>query len=118
MEGWRTRLVGVQVAFREDDENDELEMQMALDQLQSFIDLEPSPKRRAGGSTSRKSPNIERAMIAMDNQMYLDYFVDPPIWGPRFFAADIVCGDPCLIQFWKRCVHGILTSCNGGMLMV
>jgi hypothetical protein len=24
-------------------------------------------------------------MIAMDNQMYLDYFVDPPIWGPSFF---------------------------------
>jgi hypothetical protein len=78
-------LASAQVAFREDEEDDELEMQMALDQLQSFIDLEPAPKRRAGGSISRNSPNIERARIAMDNQMYLDYFADPPIWGPSFF---------------------------------
>ena len=85
MEGWRARLASAQVAFREDEEDDELEMQMALDQLQSFIDLKPTPKRRAGGSISRKSPNIERARIAIDNQMYLDYFVDPPIWGPSFF---------------------------------
>jgi hypothetical protein len=31
---------------------------MALDQLQSFIDLEPTPKRQAGGLISGKSPNI------------------------------------------------------------
>ena len=37
MEGWRARLASAQVAFREDEEDDELEMQMALDQLQSFI---------------------------------------------------------------------------------
>jgi len=85
MEGWRARLASAQVAFREDEEDDELEMQMALDQLQSFIDLEPAPKRHHGGSISGKSPNIERARIAMDNQMYLDYFADPPIWGPSFF---------------------------------
>jgi hypothetical protein len=78
-------LASAQVAFRKDEEDDELEMQMALDQLQSFIDLEPAPKRRAGGSISRNSPNIERARIAMDNQMYLDYFADPPIWVPSFF---------------------------------
>ena len=85
MEGWRARLASAQVAFREDEEDDELEMQMALDQLQSFIDLEPTPKRRAGGSIFGRSPNIERARIAMDNQMYLDYFAEPPIWGPSFF---------------------------------
>ena len=33
----------------------------------------------------KKSPTIERAKIAMDNQMYLDYFADPPIRGPSFF---------------------------------
>ena len=44
MEEWRARLAGVQVAFMEDEEDDELEMQMALDHLQSFIDLEPAPK--------------------------------------------------------------------------
>jgi hypothetical protein len=90
MEEWRARLVRAQVAFREDEEDDELEMQMALDQLQSFSDLEPASKRRAGGSISGKSPNIERARIAMDNQMYLDYFADPPIWGPSFSDASIV----------------------------
>ena len=84
MEEWRVRLTGAHVAFRKDEEDDELEMQMALDQLQSFIDLELTPKRRASGSISGKSPNIERAMIAMDNHMYLDYFVDPPIWIPSF----------------------------------
>ena len=40
MEGWRARLAGALVAFREDEEDDELEIQMALYQLQSFIDLE------------------------------------------------------------------------------
>jgi hypothetical protein len=84
MKKWRVRLAGAYVAFRED-EDDELEMQMAFDQLQSFIDLELASKRRADGSISGKSPNIERAMIAMDNQMYLDYFVHPPIWGPSYF---------------------------------
>ena len=84
MEEWRARLAGAQVAFWEDEEDNELEMQMVLDQLQSFIDLEPAPKRRAGGSISGKSPNIERTRIAMDNHMYLDYFTDPPIWGPSF----------------------------------
>ena len=44
-----------------------------------------APKRRAGGSISGKSSNIETTMIAMVNQMYLDYFTDPPIWGPNFF---------------------------------
>ena len=33
MEEWRARLAGAHVAFREDEEDDELEMQMALDQL-------------------------------------------------------------------------------------
>ena len=44
-----------------------------------------APKRRAGGSISGKSSNIETTMIAMVNQMYLDYFTDLPIWGSNFF---------------------------------
>ena len=68
-----------------DEEEDELEMQMALDQLQSFIDEEPEPRRVAGGSSLGKTPNIERLRVVMDRQMYVDYFADPPIWGPSFF---------------------------------
>ena len=90
MEKWRARLAGAQVAFREDEEDDELEMRMALDQLQSFIDFKPASKRRAGGSISGKSPNIERVRIAMDNQMYLDYFTNPPIWYLIFSDSGIL----------------------------
>lgn len=85
MEEWRARLAGAREALMEDDDESELEMQMALDQLQEFIDFEVEPRRRAGGSRIGKSPNIERARVAMDNQMYLDYFADPPIWGPSVF---------------------------------
>lgn len=46
--------------------------------------------RWAGGSISKKSPTIERAKIAMDNQMYLDYFADPPIRSLVFFDVGIV----------------------------
>ena len=85
MEAWRSRLASAQEALLVDEEEDELEMQMALDRLQSLIDVEPEPKERAGGSSSRKSPNAERLRVVMDRQMYMDYFADPPLWGSCFF---------------------------------
>ena len=87
MEAWSARLAATQEALMEHDEEGKLEMQMALDQLQAFIDLEPKPKRTADGSSLGKSPNIEKLREVMNNHMYIDYSANPSIWGPSFFRC-------------------------------
>ena len=79
------RLEEARQAFMDDDEEDEVNMTMALDQLQDVMDA-PLPQRGvAGGSCLGKRANIERARVLMDERMHLDYFAETPVWGPSYF---------------------------------
>ena len=79
------RLEEARQAFLDDDEEDEVNMTMALDQLQDVMDA-PLPRRGVvGGSCLGKRANIERARVLMDERMHLDYFAETPVWGPSYF---------------------------------
>jgi hypothetical protein len=59
MEAWSSRFRESRERFLEDDEEDDVNMQMAVDQFQNFIDYEPPSRRAAGGSSQDMAANIE-----------------------------------------------------------
>ena len=73
----------------EDDEDDDVNMEMAADQFQNFIDYEPPTWTAAGGSRQGKAANIERDKVIMDAHMHKDYFAERPTHGPHIFGVDI-----------------------------
>jgi hypothetical protein len=85
MEAWSSRFKESQERFFEDDEDDDVNMQQAVDQFQNFIDHKPPSRRAASGSRQGKASNIERDKIIMDAQMHKDYFADRPTYGPHIF---------------------------------
>jgi hypothetical protein len=85
MESWRARLTAAQQQFMEDDEQNEVEMQQAFDQLQDNIDEDVPPQRRASGSQRGKAQNIDRERVVVDERMFNDYFLDTPTFGPVHF---------------------------------
>ena len=85
MEACSSRFKESRERFFEDDEDDDVNMQMAVDQFQDFIDHEPPSRRAAGGSRQGKAANIERDRLIMDAQMHKDYFADRPTHGPNIF---------------------------------
>ena len=85
MEAWRSRFKESQERCLEDDEDDDANMEMAVDQFHNFIDYEAPSRRAVGGSRQGKAANIERDRVIMDVQMYKDYFVDRPTHGPHIF---------------------------------
>jgi hypothetical protein len=89
MEAWRYRFKESRERFLEDDEDDDANMEMAVDQFQNFIDYEGPSRRAAGGSRQGNAANIERDRVIMDAQMYKDYFADRPTHGPISFDVDI-----------------------------
>ena len=89
MDAWMARLEESRQTFQEDDEDDEVNMGMALDQLQDIMDAPPIRRAVAGGSGQSKRANIERDMMLMDERMHLDYFADAPVWGSFFFVVVI-----------------------------
>jgi hypothetical protein len=87
-EGWKLGRLGwlrSSSSSFEDDEDDEVNMQQALDQLQASIDEDPLPCRRAGGSQQGMVPNINRDRGEMDQRMFKDYFSTTPTFGPVHF---------------------------------
>lgn len=50
----------------DDDEDNEVNMRMALDQMQDLINVYLPRHGVVGGSCERKSANIERAKVIMD----------------------------------------------------
>jgi hypothetical protein len=85
MEAWNSRFKESRERFFEDDEDDDVNMQHAVDQFQNFIDHEPPSRRAAGGSRQDKATNIERDKVIMDAQMHKDYFADHPTYDPHIF---------------------------------
>ena len=85
MEAWRTAFRKSRERFLEDDVEDDVNMDEAIDQFQHFIDYEPPSRRVAGGSRQGKAANIERDRVIMDAQMHKDYFADRPTHGPHIF---------------------------------
>jgi hypothetical protein len=85
MEAWRSRFRESRERFLEDDEDDDMNMEMAVDHFQNFIDYEPPSRRAAGGSRQGRAANIERDRVIMDAQMHKDYFADCPTHGPHIF---------------------------------
>jgi hypothetical protein len=85
MEAWRSRFKESRERFLEDDEDDDANMEMAVDQFQNFIDYEAPSRRAAGGSRQGRAANIERDRVIMDAQMHKDYFADRPTYGPHIF---------------------------------
>ena len=88
MEAWRTRLANARATFLEDDE---VNIAMALGQLENAVHAELQPAISViGGSSVGKVMNIERARVIMDERMYLDYFCDEPVWVLHFSGS---CGN-------------------------
>ena len=85
MEAWRATFRKSHERFLKDDEEDDVNMGMAIDQFQNYIDYEPPSRRAAGGSRQGKAANIERDRVIMDAQMHKDYFADRPTHGPHIF---------------------------------
>jgi hypothetical protein len=85
MDAWRSRFKESRERFLEDDEDDDANMEMAVDQFQNFINYEGPSRRAAGGSRQGKAANIERDKVIMDAKMYKDYFVDRLTHGPHIF---------------------------------
>jgi hypothetical protein len=83
MEAWRA--CAAQQQFMENDEQDEVEIQQAFDQLQDNLDEDVLPRKRAGGSQRGKAQNIDRERVVMDEKMFHDYFSDTPTFGPVHF---------------------------------
>jgi hypothetical protein len=85
MEVWNSRFRESRERFFEDDEEDDVNMQMAVDQFQNFIDYEPPSRGGAGGSRQGRAANIKRDIVVMDAHMHKDYFADRPTYGPNIF---------------------------------
>ena len=69
----------------EDDEDDDVNMEMAIDQFQDFIDYEPPSQKAASGSRQGRAANIKRDNVIIDAQMHKYYFADRPTHGPNIF---------------------------------
>ena len=66
MEAWRVKLANARATFLEDDE---VNIAMALGQLDSAIHAELQPPMSViGGSSVRKAKNIERARMIMESE--------------------------------------------------
>jgi len=87
--GWRLGILGLikesRERFFEYGEDDDVNMQQAVDQFQNFIDHGPPSRKAAGGSRQDKAANIERDIVIMNAQMHKDYFADCPTHGPHIF---------------------------------
>jgi hypothetical protein len=71
LRGWRLEGLGLGNpgrGFFEDDEEDDANMDMAVDQFQNFIPPKPPSRRAAGGSRQGRATNIERDRVIMDAQ--------------------------------------------------
>jgi hypothetical protein len=84
MDAWRERLAASRRQFREDDEEDELNIRMVLGHFHGGVDEEPLPRVR-GGSRPGRARNIDRERQLMHQRMILDYFCDTPVFGPSLF---------------------------------
>jgi hypothetical protein len=82
---WSSRFRKSRERFLEDDEEDDVNIQMAVDQFQNFIDYKPPSRRAAGSSRQGRAINIERDRVIMDAQISKDYFADHPTYGPHIF---------------------------------
>lgn len=85
MEAWKAQLGKARLVFLDNDEDDEVHIGMALDQLQDLIDADLPRRGVASGSCEGKSANIEGARVIMDERMHLYYFADALVWGSSFF---------------------------------
>ena len=81
MDAWRERLAASRRQFREDDEEDELNIRVVLGHFHGGVDEEPLPRVR-GGSRPGRARNIDRERRLMHQRMILDYFCDTPVFGP------------------------------------
>ena len=55
MDAWSSRFMEARERFLEDDEEDDMNMEMAVDQFQDYIDYEPPSRRAAGQQTLSKT---------------------------------------------------------------
>lgn len=74
------------VTFKEDNEDNEVRIAMALGQFESILHLESRPWYDLfGGSCKGKAKKIERIRMLIDKLMHLNYFTNELIWGSIFF---------------------------------
>ena len=111
------KIGGVPAGFLDDDDEDEANMEMALDQLQDIMDASPPLRVVAGGSCKGKRANIERARVLMDERMYLDYFAETPVWGPSFFRHCYRMRRSLFLTILDRFVREIVIFCKKKMLV-
>lgn len=91
MEAWNARLKNVCITFMENDEDNEVNIAMALDQFESNLyDKSLLWWDFVGDFCKENAKNIDRAKVVMDKQVYLDYFLDELVYGPIFFAFSFV----------------------------
>lgn len=102
MDAWRERFAAAREQILEDDEDDEFVLQQALGNLQDALDLDPPPKRRAGGSLPGKSGNIDRDRVEMDQRMFKDYFSESPVYGPASFRRRYRMRRSLLVMIMER----------------
>jgi hypothetical protein len=85
IKAWSSRFRETRERFLEDDEDDDVDMEMAVNQFQNFIDYEPPSRSAAGGSHQGRATNIDRDRVIMDAQMHKDYFAERITRGPNIF---------------------------------
>ena len=85
MEAWSSRFRHSREMFLEDDEDDDVDMEMAVDKFQNFIDYDSPSRRATGGSRSGRVANIERDRVIIDAQIHKDYFAERPTHRPNIF---------------------------------
>ena len=107
MNAWSSRFRESRDRFFYDDEDDDVNMQQAVDQFQNFIDHEPPSRRAAGGSRQGKAAKIERDRMIMDAQMHKDYFADRRTHGPHIFRRRYR-----MRRSFFCFIHGEITPCQ------